>query len=181
MNTSTRPADERNRKSYRKTLILAIVGACVSGLTVVACLARGHDAVGAILAAAAWIVCGLCLIVAAGGFVVLVRDQRERDGKPDLFAEAYARQPAQYSVGWRRWIRPILGRALRPGDVVIVRPAMEIRRTLVNGVVNGLPFMPEMLAYCGRKFVVDRRIDKINDWPGGNELRRVRGVVTLVA
>ena len=42
---------------------------------------------------------------------------------------------------------------LRPGEVVRVRPAAEIFNTLdEHGTLDGLPFMPEMLKYCGRKW-----------------------------
>jgi hypothetical protein len=36
-----------------------------------------------------------------------------------------------------------------------------------------------MLRQVGREFTIDRRIDKINDWIGGNELRRTTSLVTL--
>lgn len=181
MNARQLQDHERNRQSYRKTSALAIVGALAAALVGSQCLGLDHGGVNVVCAGVAWLASVLCLVVAAGGYVVLLRHRRERDGKPDIFAMAYMRQPVDYSKGWRRWIRPILGAALRPGDVVVVRPANEIRRTLVEGRLNGLPFMPEMLAHCGRSFVVDRRIDKINDWPGGNEVRRMQEVVTLVA
>lgn len=50
---------------------------------------------------------------------------------------------------------------LKTGDWVEVRSAEEIARTLdENGTLNGLPFMPEMLPYCGKRFQVSRRADK---------------------
>jgi hypothetical protein len=53
-------------------------------------------------------------------------------------------------------IKPTVRRLrLRAGDLVRVRSAEEILRTLgADGTVNGLPFMPEMLAHCGRQFRV---------------------------
>jgi hypothetical protein len=40
---------------------------------------------------------------------------------------------------------------LSPGEVVRVRTASEIFATLDDrGALDGLPFMPEMLKYCGR-------------------------------
>jgi hypothetical protein len=54
--------------------------------------------------------------------------------------------------------------ALRRGDLVEVRSPAEILATLDDrGTVAGLPFMPEMAACCGQRFVVDRRADKICD------------------
>src|SRR3954462_5289700 len=47
------------------------------------------------------------------------------------------------------------GRRLMPGDIVEVRSANEILSTLdENGTLNKLPFMPEMLAFCGKRFQV---------------------------
>jgi hypothetical protein len=50
---------------------------------------------------------------------------------------------------------------LLPGDVVEVLSPAEIRQTLdENGAFGGLPFMPEMVQFCGRRFRVLRRIEK---------------------
>lgn len=47
------------------------------------------------------------------------------------------------------------------GDYVVVRPAQEILSTLdANGTLDGHPFMPEMLDYCGKSFRVHRRVEK---------------------
>ncbi len=73
------------------------------------------------------------------------------------------------------------GRALRPGDVVEVRPAPEILATLGDGdALAGVPFMPEMLRYVGKRFTVSRRVEKICDTAGGSYWsRRVRDTVFL--
>ena len=48
-----------------------------------------------------------------------------------------------------------------PGDWVEVRPFDEIRATLdAQGKCDGLPFMQEMIPYCGRRFQVFRRAEK---------------------
>jgi hypothetical protein len=55
-------------------------------------------------------------------------------------------------------------RPLRHGDLVEVRSAAEIRSTLdERGMLEGLPFMPEMVRYCGRRLVVDKRAEKVCD------------------
>jgi hypothetical protein len=47
------------------------------------------------------------------------------------------------------------------GNWVAVRSAGEILSTLdSNGTLDGLPFMPEMLSWCGKSFRVQRRVDK---------------------
>jgi hypothetical protein len=49
----------------------------------------------------------------------------------------------------------------RAGSQVIVRSPEEILATLdANGALDGLPFMPEMLACCGKPFRVHRRVEK---------------------
>ncbi len=51
-------------------------------------------------------------------------------------------------------------RQVRAGDLVEVRGEAEILATLAaDGTLDGLPFMPEMLASCGRQLVVDNRAD----------------------
>lgn len=53
---------------------------------------------------------------------------------------------------------------LRVGDRVRVRPAEEILATLdADGKLDGLPFMPEMLAFCGQELTVFKRADKTCD------------------
>jgi len=50
---------------------------------------------------------------------------------------------------------------LRSGDWVEVRSPAEISATLdADGTLDGLPFMPEMIEYCGRRFRVQRKAEK---------------------
>jgi hypothetical protein len=50
--------------------------------------------------------------------------------------------------------------ALKPGDLVEVRSAAEVMSSLEgDGRLDGLPFMPEMLAFCGRRLRVSKRAD----------------------
>src|SRR5437899_11184980 len=50
---------------------------------------------------------------------------------------------------------------LRPGDFVEVKAPAEILRTLdADGTLDQLPFMPEMVEFCGRKFQVSKRVVK---------------------
>jgi hypothetical protein len=47
------------------------------------------------------------------------------------------------------------------GDQVVVRSPEEILATLdAEGTLDGLPFMPEMLDWCGKPFRVQRRVEK---------------------
>jgi hypothetical protein len=59
---------------------------------------------------------------------------------------------------------------LRVGEVVEVRSRDEILATLdQRGELESLPFMPEMLQFCGRRFRVDKLVVKLCDtinWTG---------------
>jgi len=70
---------------------------------------------------------------------------------------------------------------LRAGDFVVVRSKEEIFATLdPNGAVDSLPFMPEMLQYCGRRFKVHKKADKTCDTiTGKHESRRMLDTVHL--
>ena len=53
---------------------------------------------------------------------------------------------------------------LKPGELVEVRSREEILATLDGrGAIDGLPFMPEMLAFCGQRLRVFKRADKTCD------------------
>ena len=61
------------------------------------------------------------------------------------------------------------------GDLVEVRSPNEILQTLDdNGTLDQLPFMPEMIPYCGRRFRVARRVFK-TCISGTRELSDMRG------
>jgi hypothetical protein len=63
---------------------------------------------------------------------------------------------------------------LRTGDLVDVKSASEIAETLdENGTLDSLPFMPEMLPYCGKRFRVVRRAEKtcVEMLPGAYKIR----------
>jgi len=55
-------------------------------------------------------------------------------------------------------------REARHGDIVEVKSPAEILATLDDdGTLDGLPFMPEMLQYCGRRLTVEKRAEKLCD------------------
>jgi hypothetical protein len=69
---------------------------------------------------------------------------------------------------------------LRPGDEVEVRSKEEILRTLAaDGSLDALPFMPEMLAYCGRRFRVAKRAHKVCDTITYQGVRHLKDAVHL--
>src|SRR5437867_4619962 len=62
--------------------------------------------------------------------------------------------------GGRNPVNPLNTR-LRPGDLVEVKAPDEILQTLdVDGTLDRLPFMPEMIELCGKRFPVSRRVLK---------------------
>lgn len=68
----------------------------------------------------------------------------------------------------------------RVGDVVEVKSVAEILATLdASGDKDGMPFMPEMLRFAGRKFVVDQTADKICDTIHYSGSRQVPDAVLL--
>lgn len=71
-------------------------------------------------------------------------------------------------------------RPLRKGDIVTVRTPEEILATLdERGEVDGLPFMPEMVAMCGRSFRVSFRAERVCDTVAGGGSRSMENTVFL--
>jgi hypothetical protein len=61
---------------------------------------------------------------------------------------------------------------LRPGDLVEVKAPEEILETLDSeGTLARLPFMPEMLEYCSRRFRVHRRVVKTCSYGTSSTMR----------
>lgn len=69
---------------------------------------------------------------------------------------------------------------LKAGDWVEVRSQEEILATLdETGRLGNLPFMPEMLRFCGRQFRVSKRADKTCDNIQSWSIRRAQDTVHL--
>lgn len=63
--------------------------------------------------------------------------------------------------------------SLRPGDFVEVKSPAEILQTLDGeGTLERLPFMPEMLDFCGKKFRVSKRVVKTCYYNTGSGMRK---------
>ncbi|SRR5216684_702984 len=68
-----------------------------------------------------------------------------------------------------------------PGLLVEVRSWPEILSTLdETGKLDGLPFMPEMARFCGKRFRVSKRIERTCEEAEGG-MRRIRNTVFLDA
>jgi hypothetical protein len=69
---------------------------------------------------------------------------------------------------------------LRVGELVEVRSEAEILATLDdNGELDALPFMPEMLQYCGQRFTVYKVAHKLCDTMTATGMRRMHDAVHL--
>ena len=63
---------------------------------------------------------------------------------------------------------------LRAGELVEVSSEDEILATLdERGELDGLPFMPEMLQFCGRRFRVAKQAFKLCDTINGGGMHRM--------
>ncbi len=83
-------------------------------------------------------------------------------------ARSQSRAPVTASLG------------LRAGDWIEVRSLEEIVPTLdEHGALDGLPFMPEMVQYCGRRFRVHKSAHKTCDTIEQYVIRSMRNAVHL--
>lgn len=146
-------------------------------------------AVGLIVATLAALAALGAATLACAGTVVLIRYQRGAIGKRDLFLELNrSREPAAVMAAAprtshvRRWLaRHLLGHDLIVGDLVRIRPWAEIRATLdERGLLEQLPFMPEMLAMCGQRAYVFRCVHRLFDYRKTRRMRHMDGAVLLV-
>lgn len=175
------------RSSYLKTIAL------FASVSLAAGLAAAFTPAGA-LSGLAGALFGLlaagCGLVVLAGLLVLWRERRDARGE-DLFLQANASRYEPFLAldgpfnaaarnGYRWLARLLTGERFLVGDVVEVRSFDEIRPTLDSrGCLDGLPFMPEMLPFCGRRLRVFRCLDKVYDYGGRKNLRRIRNTVLL--
>jgi hypothetical protein len=179
------------RRRYQKTIILALVTVILSLLLAIISLSFAGQGIATrpfllLLSLPSLALGSLAGLVVLGGIIALRRDALERAGRPYFSTRPRERSPGIVAHLRRRLLNLLPGShsklRLWPGEWVRVRPFSEVAATLdENGSLDALPFMPEMLPYCGRHFRVFRRIDKYNDYytPGGTGLRRLHDSVTL--
>lgn len=168
----------RYKQSYWKT-----TGA--AAFSTMLCVGLATIAPFPVISVAAGLLAGVAGVTTLAGLVVLYRDYRDDRGKPDLYW-LWVNASRSGGVGSSKRVRNLprflFGNRPRPGDLVRVRDANEILATLdEHARTSKLPFMPEMIACCGRTFRVHRRIDKINDMIQRSGSRRVDDAVTLEA
>jgi hypothetical protein len=180
-----------HRRSFRKTTTLAICVLVVLLVAIAAALALLHSSaahdhlpswsiwVASVVSTVVLaVLSAYAALVAVGGMVVLYRDGCEERGVPYTPTRPRERILGPMTAKVRRSIRP--GARLCPGETVEVRSLPEILATLdERGCLDGMPFMPEMEKYCGHRFQVHRRVDKVWEYAHGTLLRRVHDAVLL--
>jgi hypothetical protein len=175
-----------HRVSYLKTTFLAL--GVAAGMAIVAAILS--IATGWIVTTALVMGSGVValLLVSLGGVVTLRRDRDVELGRPDLFSVANASRSEtalrtrQRGAFWipRIWRKIIPRGQLAVGDLVRVKSLDEIVSTLdASKCLDGLPFMPEMQKFCGTTARVYRSVDKIYDYGGAKNLRRMKDAVLL--
>jgi hypothetical protein len=138
----------------------------------------GAWAAAILLAATLTFLVAVFALAAVGGAIVLFRDFREEHGLPYVSARPRERITGPTMRALRRMLN--LWSGLRPGELVEIRSLPEILATLdERGCLDGLPFMPEMTAFCGHRFLVLRRVDKVYEYAHATGLRRMRNAVLL--
>jgi hypothetical protein len=119
-------------------------------------------------------------LLAIGGLVVIFRTFCEEREEPYFPVRPRERIAGPMTLAIRRLLNPSAG--LHPGEMVEVRSLPEILATLdERGCLDGLPFMPEMAAFCGHQVPVHRRVEKVWEYAHGTGMRRVRNAVLLQA
>lgn len=129
-------------------------------------------------------------VYACSGVIVLLRYTRSANGRSDLFLKlnrrcepsAITSSPARRRTRLRRWFaRHTLGHDLIVGDWVEIKSWSEIRTTLdPTGRLEEMPFMPEMLAMCGKRARVFRSVHRVFDYRKSRRMRHMHGAVLLV-
>ena len=174
------------QRSYLKTLLPAAVLMLIEvGLF---SRVRPVGLTGELLCGLGWVLCLGTGMVVLSGLVVFWRDRALAAGREDLFLRLNrSRSEKSLEQGRPGLLSRLLSvatarsRGLRVGDEVEVLPLSEIQRTLTaDASLDGLPFQPEMAAFCGQRFRVYRRVDKIHDYRRTGKMRRLRNAVSLV-
>lgn len=181
-------ADARLASMLKTFFVLATAAVSAAAVTwVVARFGSGgwlaHGVIGgAALAAFVSAVLALC------GWVTIERQRRLGSERLDAFVTLNAtRSEASVVEGLSRpgrFRKMVAQYALKQpfvvGDRVRVRPLTAIRATLdEHACFEGLPFMAEMAAHCGREFTVYRVVDKIYDYGRTRRMRRLDDAVLL--
>jgi hypothetical protein len=176
--------------SMRKSVWLLAGASGSMGLVAMAALALGGAGIGAALALLPALMALTLAWLTLGGHQVMERQRRVFAGEPDLFllrnaprSEGAVLRGDVLPIGaFRRWLAcSAFGHRHLVGDTVRVKSVEEIRATLDSkSCLDGLPFMEEMAAFCGRRARVFRIVDKVYDYGRSSAMRRLDDCVLLV-
>jgi len=179
--------------SYRKTAVASLL-ACLALIAAAYLGQRFAPAIAPaplvfLLASLGWIAGLTLLLVALGGVLAAFRHSSRERGEQDLFlalnsarseAALLRRAGRSSSVMFPRIRRWLGAPAPGVGELVRIRSLEEIAATLdAHGCLDGLPFMPEMAKYCGTTGTVFRYVDKVYDYGGRKDLRRMKDAVLV--
>jgi hypothetical protein len=179
------------RSSYWKAVVIG--GTLLASGFLAEILAwRAYAGPLAVLAAVAGLLVLLVgLVLFAAAVTVVIRDRRLQTAHSDLFvelntsrSEGTLTQTAEFRAGRVRRLaaRWLLGHDFLVNDTVEIRSLEEIRSTLdEHGCLEGLPFMPEMTKFAGRRARILRSVDKIYDYGRTRDMRHLKGCVLLSA
>ena len=185
---------QSDRDSFRKTVWFASGTGALTFLILAASIAAPTTLVTTPLRILLYVFCGAFTLasvaLALSGLLVIYRDLRNERAELDLFdrlnlprseARLKALPASKSQILGLRSLRRMLGApSFVVGDRVRVRPLPEILATLDSGhCLDALPFMPEMIRYCGQEARVFRSVDKIYDYGGRKDMRRMSDCVTL--
>lgn len=176
--------------SMRKTTRVLAAAAGLAAVPALLALVLGRGAVAGVLAVVLLAAAAVLGFLAWSGQVTQERQRRVQQGGPDLFLQRNACRSEQ-AVGnaqipaWsglrRALARSLFGHPLMVGDLVRVKPLAAIRATLdAQAQLEGLPFMDEMAAFCGRTLRVYRVLDKVYDYGRSKLMRRLDDCVLLI-
>ena len=176
--------------SYAKTTIACAVSVPAALLTALLALNLFPTIVGYFVAALCVLVGLVAIVFVCAGVLTIRRYIRGVHEKPDLFLElnrsrdAVAILTATYprTTALRRWLaRQFLGHDFVVGDEVEVKSWPEICATLdEQGCLEQMPFMPEMLAMCGKRARVFRCVHRLFDYRKTRKMRHMEGTVLLI-
>ncbi|MDH5345566.1 MAG: hypothetical protein OEW59_07360, partial [Gammaproteobacteria bacterium] len=185
---------QSDRDSFRKTVWLATVGGALTLAVLAASAAAPAALVPSPVRIPLYVAFGVLATafasLALSGLLVTYRDLRNERGEIDLFdrlnlprseTRLKALPASKSRILALRGLRRMLGAPSSiVGDRVRVRPLPEILATLDSGhCLDALPFMPEMARFCGQEARVFRSVDKIYDYGGRKDMRRMSDCVTL--
>ncbi len=177
------------QRSCLKTATLAAIVAATAALLAIAGIRYLHGPWAMTIFLPCVLLAGVSSWFVASAAVVWHRESRSKSRQPDWYLALNGGHSAEsihagaVRVGpFRRGLARLLnGHGFVVGDAVRVRSLAEVRATLdADGGLDGLPFMAEMVRYCGRETRVFRCLDKVLDYRRTRRLRNLRGCVLLV-